>query len=158
MLYELLAGQPPYSGDSFVAVAMRHVNDPVPGITHARPDVPLRVDAALRRAMAKDPDDRFQTMDELVAELSACLARPRRARRRPDGDRRALRCRRARARSAAAAGGLVAARVLLVGLRPSPSRWAPTTACAARTRTTEAGRHGGAPVQLVASNAYDPSG
>ena len=91
VLYELLAGQPPYSGDSFVAVAMRHVNDPVPGITHARPDVPLRVDAALRRAMAKDPDDRFQTMEELVAELSACLDGPRRARRRPDSDRRRLR-------------------------------------------------------------------
>ena len=67
VLYELLAGQPPYSGDSFVSVAMRHVNDPVPSITHARPDVPLRVDAALRRALAKDPDDRFETMDELVA-------------------------------------------------------------------------------------------
>jgi len=73
VLYELLAGQPPYTGDSFVAVAMRHVNDPVPSVTAARPDVPLRVDAALRRAMAKVPDDRFQTMDELVAELSACL-------------------------------------------------------------------------------------
>src|SRR6185312_8926470 len=73
VVYELLAGQPPYSGDSFVAVAMQHVNDPAPSITQARPDVPLRVDAALRRAMAKDPDDRFQSMDDFVAELGACL-------------------------------------------------------------------------------------
>ncbi len=73
VLYELLAGEPPYSGDSFVAVAMKHVNDPVPSIALARPDVPLRVDAALRRAMAKDPDDRFQSMGELVAELDGCL-------------------------------------------------------------------------------------
>src|SRR5581483_7617116 len=62
VVYELLAGSPPYSGDSFVSVALRHVNDPVPSIAAARPDVPLRVDAALRRAMAKEPDDRFPTM------------------------------------------------------------------------------------------------
>jgi hypothetical protein len=74
VVYELLAGQPPYSGDSFVAVAMRHVNDPVPSISSARPDVPLRVDAALQRAMAKDPGHRFQTMGDFVAELQACLA------------------------------------------------------------------------------------
>src|SRR6476659_856101 len=55
VIYELLAGDPPYSGENFVTVAMRHVNDPVPSVTAARPDVPLRLDAALRRAMAKDP-------------------------------------------------------------------------------------------------------
>ena len=74
VVYELLAGDPPYSGDSFVAVAMRHVSEPVPSITARRPDVPLRVDAALQRAMAKDPDERFQSMGELVAELTACVA------------------------------------------------------------------------------------
>ena len=109
VLYELLAGQPPYSGDSFVAVAMRHVNDPVPGITHARPDVPLRVDAALRRAMAKDPDDRFQTMEELVAELSACLEGLGDL----DDDRTVIVAPpvQPRARSAAPASSVVAARV-----------------------------------------------
>jgi serine/threonine protein kinase len=69
VLYELLAGQPPYSGESFVAVAMRHVHDPVPSIAEARVDVPLRLDAALQRAMAKEPRDRFGSMDEFVAEL-----------------------------------------------------------------------------------------
>src|SRR4051794_4820444 len=73
VVYELLAGEPPYSGDNFVAVAMRHVNDPVPSVIAARPDVPLRLDAALRRAMAKDPADRFQSMSEFVNELEAVL-------------------------------------------------------------------------------------
>src|SRR5436190_1229577 len=72
-VYELLAGEPPYSGDNFVAVAMRHVNDPVPSVIAVRPDVPLRLDAALRRAMAKDPDDRFPSMSEFVNELEAVL-------------------------------------------------------------------------------------
>jgi serine/threonine-protein kinase len=73
VLYEMLAGEPPYGGESFVAVAMKHVHEPVPSIAERRPDVPLRLDAAVRRAMAKDPDERFQSMDELVSELQACL-------------------------------------------------------------------------------------
>jgi serine/threonine-protein kinase len=73
VVYELLAGKPPYGGESFVAVAMRHVQDPVPSIAEARPDVPLRMDAALRTAMAKDPRERFPSMIEFVRELEACL-------------------------------------------------------------------------------------
>src|SRR5712691_5387012 len=86
VLYELLAGAPPYSGESFVAVAMRHVNDPVPSIAGMRADVPVRLDAALRRAMAKDPADRFASMDDFVAELEACLE----GLGRPDADRTAI--------------------------------------------------------------------
>ena len=74
VLYELLVGDVPFSGDNFVAVAMRHVNEPVPSVLESRPDCPARLDLAIQRAMAKDPDDRFQSMDELVAELEACLA------------------------------------------------------------------------------------
>jgi eukaryotic-like serine/threonine-protein kinase len=74
VLYELLVGEVPFSGDNFVAVAMRHVNEPVPSVLHARPDCPARLDFAIQRAMAKDPDDRFASMDDFVAELEACLA------------------------------------------------------------------------------------
>ena len=86
VIYELLVGKPPYSGDSFVAVAMRHVNDPPPSIAGARADVPARVDTALRRAMAKDPADRFPSMDAFVDELDACLG----GLGRPDSDRTAI--------------------------------------------------------------------
>jgi eukaryotic-like serine/threonine-protein kinase len=74
VLYELLVGEVPFSGDNFVAVAMRHVNEPVPSVQDARPDCPARLDFAIQRAMAKDPEDRFASMDDLVAELEACLA------------------------------------------------------------------------------------
>ena len=74
VLYELLVGEVPFSGDNFVAVAMRHVNEPVPSVLGARPDCPARLDFAIQRAMAKDPDDRFASMDDFVAELEACLA------------------------------------------------------------------------------------
>jgi eukaryotic-like serine/threonine-protein kinase len=72
VLYELLTGEPPFSGDSFVAIALRHVNDPPPSASARRPDVPLRVDTAIQRALAKEPEDR-PTMDEFVDELRACL-------------------------------------------------------------------------------------
>jgi eukaryotic-like serine/threonine-protein kinase len=74
VLYELLVGEVPFSGDNFVAVAMRHVSEPPPSILEHRPDCPLRLDLAVQRAMAKDPDDRFQSMDDFVVELEGCLA------------------------------------------------------------------------------------
>src|SRR5262249_45269367 len=73
VLYELLTGDVPFRGDNFVAVAMRHINEPAPSVRERRPDVSPRLDAAIRRAMAKDPRDRFGSMDELCGELNACL-------------------------------------------------------------------------------------
>src|SRR5579862_8202469 len=74
VLYELLTSEVPFPGENFVAVAMRHINEPPPSVRDKRPDVPWRVDEAVRRAMAKDPADRFATMAEFRAELDACLA------------------------------------------------------------------------------------
>jgi serine/threonine-protein kinase len=73
VLYELLTGDVPFPGDNFVAVAMRHINEPPPSVRERRPELSPRLDAAVRRAMAKDPEERFGSMDELCAELSACL-------------------------------------------------------------------------------------
>lgn len=72
--YELLTGTVPYSGDNLMAVAIRHVRDPVPSVRALRPDVPERLDAVLARAMAKRPEDRFGSMDALAAALESCLA------------------------------------------------------------------------------------
>src|SRR3954452_17986996 len=53
---------------------MRHINEPPPPIRDKRPDVPPRVEAAVQRAMAKSPSDRFASMAALCAELDACMA------------------------------------------------------------------------------------
>jgi serine/threonine-protein kinase len=74
VLYELLAGDVPFHGENFVAIALRHVNEPPPSVLDRRPDCPPRVAMAVERAMAKRPEDRFASMEELVAELEACLA------------------------------------------------------------------------------------
>ena len=72
MLYELLTGQLPFTGDSFVAVATQHVTAAPPPPRRFRP-LTARLDHAIRRALAKDPRKRFQTMDAFATELEACL-------------------------------------------------------------------------------------
>jgi eukaryotic-like serine/threonine-protein kinase len=73
VLWELLVGGVPFSGQNFVVVALRHVNEPPPPLRQLRPDVPLRLAAAVERALAKDPARRFVSMAELASELRACL-------------------------------------------------------------------------------------
>src|SRR5262245_31032619 len=73
VLWELLVGDVPFSGENFVAVALRHVNEPPPSLSRLRPDVPPRLAAAVERALAKDPAQRFPSMAGLASELRACL-------------------------------------------------------------------------------------
>jgi serine/threonine-protein kinase len=77
VLYELLTSEVPFPAENFVAAAMRHINEPPPPVRDKRPDVPPRVDAAVQKAMAKDPSDRFPTMAAFCQELDACLAETR---------------------------------------------------------------------------------
>ncbi len=72
VLWELLCGEVPYPGDSFLSVAMKHVNEPVPSVLERRPDTPLRLAALVESCMAKAPADRPPSMDVVVAELEAC--------------------------------------------------------------------------------------
>ena len=74
LLYELLTGRIPYEGESIVAVATRHVRDPVPNVREVRPEISPRVDALIRRAMAKRPEDRFPSTDAMIGAIEACLA------------------------------------------------------------------------------------
>jgi serine/threonine protein kinase len=72
VLYELLTGELPYSGDNFLTVAMKHVNEPIPSVFDRRPDTPLRLASLIERCMAKSPADRPASMDDVVGELEAC--------------------------------------------------------------------------------------
>ena len=74
VVYELLTGEVPFPGENFVAIAMKHINEPPPDLLAQRPDVPLRLAAAVDRALEKDPARRFATMTQFAAELRRCLA------------------------------------------------------------------------------------
>ncbi len=71
--YQMLAGRVPYAADTPIALALKHVMEPPPRLREARPDLPEQADAVLRRAMAKDPRDRFATASHLHAALAASL-------------------------------------------------------------------------------------
>jgi serine/threonine-protein kinase len=76
VLYEALAGEPPFTGRTAMHVMARQVTDPVRPITTVRPDVPRSVAAAVTKALAKVPGDRFRSAGELAAALAADEAPP----------------------------------------------------------------------------------
>jgi beta-lactam-binding protein with PASTA domain len=74
LLYELLAGRPPFVGDSPVSVAYQHVREaPVPP-SQLDPELTPEIDAVVLKALAKDPDDRYQSAAEMKADIARLLS------------------------------------------------------------------------------------
>jgi serine/threonine-protein kinase len=74
LLYELLCGNPPFTGDNPVSVAYQHVReDPIPPSEH-NPDVTPTIDAIVLKAMAKNPLNRYQSAGEMRADLLRAVA------------------------------------------------------------------------------------
>lgn len=71
MLYEMLAGQPPYDADTTVAVLMKHVNEPIPDIRQTQSNVPDELVVIVEKALAKDRKDRYQSAAQMAAALRA---------------------------------------------------------------------------------------
>jgi serine/threonine protein kinase len=76
--YRLLTGDSPYSGATGMAVLMAHREAPIPSLTEKRPEVPAELDKVFQRMVAKQPDDRYQSMTDVIAALAA-IHRPERA-------------------------------------------------------------------------------
>ncbi|HSK58913.1 MAG TPA: Stk1 family PASTA domain-containing Ser/Thr kinase [Actinomycetospora sp.] len=77
VLFELLTGEPPFSGDSPVAIVYQHVREDPPLVAVLAPagvDVPGELEAVVRRAMAKNPDNRYATAADMRADLLRVLA------------------------------------------------------------------------------------
>ncbi len=70
VLYEMLAGEPPFTGSTAQAILARHGMDPVPSLRSVRPDVGAGVSRAVRRALAKVPADRFPTARDFAEALA----------------------------------------------------------------------------------------
>jgi eukaryotic-like serine/threonine-protein kinase len=73
LIYELLTGRPPFIGDSPVAVAYQHVREQAQPPSYYDPEVPPVVDAIVMKALAKHPDERYQSADEMRADLERAL-------------------------------------------------------------------------------------
>ncbi|MEU8618245.1 Stk1 family PASTA domain-containing Ser/Thr kinase [Streptomyces sp. NPDC048623] len=73
LLYELLTVRPPFIGDSPVAVAYQHVREEPQPPSVFDPEITPEMDAIVLKALVKDPDYRYQSADEMRADIEACL-------------------------------------------------------------------------------------
>jgi eukaryotic-like serine/threonine-protein kinase len=74
LLYELLTGRPPFTGDSPVAIAYQHVREnPIPP-SRVDPEIPAWADAIVLKAMAKDPAERYQSAAEMRTDIQRALS------------------------------------------------------------------------------------
>ena len=74
VMYELLTGQPPFHGESPVAVAYQHVREEPEPPSDLNPNIPQGLESVVLAAMAKHPDDRYQTAEDLEMDLRRVLA------------------------------------------------------------------------------------
>jgi eukaryotic-like serine/threonine-protein kinase len=69
VLYELLTGKTPFEGETPVEIAMKHLSTAPQPPSKLRPDIPPELDMVVLRALAKNPEDRYQSADEMEADL-----------------------------------------------------------------------------------------
>ena len=69
VLYEMLTGKVPFSGDSAIEIAMKHLNEVPKPPSKTRPEIPEELDQVVLRALAKAPEDRYQTAEEFAEDL-----------------------------------------------------------------------------------------
>ncbi len=81
VVYEMLGGEPPYTGATPLAVIAKKLSEPTPRISVVRELVPTTVEAALERALAKAPADRYATASAFAEALTTATAAPRPGRR-----------------------------------------------------------------------------
>jgi serine/threonine-protein kinase len=74
VLYEMLTGEPPFTADTQVAVAMKHVREPLPDVQRRRPEISASLAAVVERATAKETQNRYQQVSDMVHDLEEVLA------------------------------------------------------------------------------------
>ncbi|MDR6225936.1 protein kinase domain-containing protein [Desmospora profundinema] len=73
VLFEMVTGCLPFESNEAIAIALKHIQDPTPDPRTIRPEIPEPLCQVIFRAMAKDPSGRYQSADEMIADLKAFL-------------------------------------------------------------------------------------
>jgi serine/threonine-protein kinase len=74
VMFEMLTGRVPFTGESAVSIALKHVSEEPPSLRQLRPDVHPRLEQAVGRALLKDPAQRYASADEFIAALEQARA------------------------------------------------------------------------------------
>jgi serine/threonine-protein kinase len=69
ILYELLTGKPPFTGDSNMVIMAQHLNNTAPRLDHVDPSIPIQLAAIVATCLARDPQDRYADMTALIQVL-----------------------------------------------------------------------------------------
>ena len=69
-MYEMLTGQTPFDGDEGMAILIKHITEPVKPPREINPNIPLAVQEVIMKALSKDPNQRFQTAESMVAAFA----------------------------------------------------------------------------------------
>jgi serine/threonine protein kinase len=69
VLYEMLTGYPPFDADTPLAILMKHLNDPLPLPSKLDPSLPPSFEQIVLKALSKEPDDRYQSADEMLSAV-----------------------------------------------------------------------------------------
>jgi len=72
-MFRLLTGKPPFQGETLVRTLLAHRTEPIPTIRESRADAPEWLDGVFKRMLAKRPEDRYQSMTELIRDLETHL-------------------------------------------------------------------------------------
>jgi tRNA A-37 threonylcarbamoyl transferase component Bud32 len=73
MLYQLVVGRLPFDADTPLAVVLKHINDPLPLPKALKPDLSDELDQVIQKTLAKEPDDRYQKVGDLTADLRKAM-------------------------------------------------------------------------------------
>ncbi len=73
IVYEMLAGELPFTGDSLFSLILQHINAPIPSLPSTIPKANARIQSFIFKALAKDPKDRYQTAAEFADDLKAAF-------------------------------------------------------------------------------------
>lgn len=75
-MFEMLTGRVPFNGETTVAIAIKHIQEPLPSPREYIPEIPVSVEQIVFKCCQKSPDRRYQTMADLVADLKQSLINP----------------------------------------------------------------------------------
>lgn len=75
-LFEMLTGRVPFNGDTTVAIAIKHIQEPIPSPREYVPEIPISVEQIVYKCTQKSPDRRYQSMGELTEDLKRSLMTP----------------------------------------------------------------------------------
>ena len=73
LMFELLTGKVPFKGDNAVEIAIKHMKDPIPSVCAINPSIPQSVENIILKACAKNPKNRYDSVNDMYEDLRTCL-------------------------------------------------------------------------------------